>query len=359
MRILKFSYKDENWELKNLEFDLISLIVGRNATGKSRTLFYLNSLIKILKQSSLLLTKGEFNVKFQKDDSTIFSYYLKLNSGSRSQPVIISEHLKINDKLVLQRIPDHEAKILNVLTDNLDTINPPNNKLVIHVNRDVKKHPFLEDLSAWAEQSCGFKFASITTDFHNVTFETGISTIDDISSLFNALSSEDKSQVISELSQIGFSVEKLYVEKGASVDYLQVKEAGIENIIDEDELSQGMLRSIYLTIFTRFLISGKKTSTIIIDDLCEGLDYDRATKLGRMIFSLCQENNIQLIAASNDMFLMDVVELEYWNVLQREGSVVTALNEKNSPDLFESFKFTGLSNFDFFSSDFIPQKIER
>jgi hypothetical protein len=78
-----------------------------------------------------------------------------------------------------------------------------------------------------------------------------------------------------------------------------------------------------------------------------------------MIFSLCQENNIQLIAASNDMFLMDVVELEYWNVLQREGSVVTALNEKNSPDLFESFKFTGLSNFDFFSSDFIPQKIER
>jgi hypothetical protein len=57
------------------------------------------------------------------------------------------------------------------------------------------------------------------------------------------------------------------------------------------------------------------------------------------------------------MFLMDVVDLKYWNVLRRNGQVVTAINAKNHPNLFEDFKFTGLSNFDFFASDYIAQNL--
>jgi len=33
------------------------------------------------------------------------------------------------------------------------------------------------------------------------------------------------------------------------------------------------------------------------------------------------------------------------------------LNEKNSPELFNNFSFTGLSNFDFFSSDYIDSNL--
>lgn len=52
---------------------------------------------------------------------------------------------------------------------------------------------------------------------------------------------------------------------------------------------------------------------------------------------------------------MDVVDLKYWNILQRKGDKVTAINIYNSPELFEDFEFTGLNNFDLFSSDFIAR----
>jgi hypothetical protein len=92
---------------------------------------------------------------------------------------------------------------------------------------------------------------------------------------------------------------------------------------------------------------------VIIDDLCEGLDYERATKLGELVFNICRDTEIQLIATSNDSFLMDAIDIKYWNILQRTGSIVTALNIKNSEEKFRKFKFTGLSNFDFFSSDYL------
>ena len=56
---------------------------------------------------------------------------------------------------------------------------------------------------------------------------------------------------------------------------------------------------------------------------------------------------------------MDVVDLEYWNILQRQGSDITSINVKNNPELFSSFRFTGLSNFDFFSSDYIARHLQK
>ena len=93
----------------------------------------------------------------------------------------------------------------------------------------------------------------------------------------------------------------------------------------------------------------------MIDDFCEGIDYDRAIKLGKYLYQYCLANGIQLVAASNDNFLMDVVDVKYWNILQRNGDAVTAINIHNNPALFEKFDFTGLSNFDLFSSDFIAR----
>ena len=91
-------------------------------------------------------------------------------------------------------------------------------------------------------------------------------------------------------------------------------------------------------IYLEYLIYRKKPATIVIDDLCEGLDYERATKLGKLVFNKCMNTNIQLIATSNDSFLMDVVDIKYWNVLQREGKTVTAINIQTHEALFKKFK---------------------
>jgi len=95
------------------------------------------------------------------------------------------------------------------------------------------------------------------------------------------------------------------------------------------------------------------TRCLIVDDMGEGLDFKRSAKLGKTMFEYCNNNHIQLIVTSNDSFLMDTVDLEYWNILRREGNHVVSLSHKSHPSLFEGFSRTGLGNFDLLSSNFI------
>ena len=151
--------------------------------------------------------------------------------------------------------------------------------------------------------------------------------------------------------------EDAYVRQGVLILYAHwegfVKMASLMFL----QLSKGMFRALYLLIYMEYLANIKKPSMLLVDELCEGLDYDRSTRLGRIVFDFCLQHNIQLIASSNDSFLMDVVDLKYWNILQRKGSVIEGINHINHPELFDDFEFTGLSNFDLFSSDYIARHL--
>ena len=158
------------------------------------------------------------------------------------------------------------------------------------------------------------------------------------------------------LNQIGYNFSKIYYEqKPIPALYLLEKDVNVE--LSHFQLSQGLSRSLSILIYLQYLISKQKPAIILIDDLCEGLDYERAIKLGKLIFEKCKNSNIQLVATTNDNFIMDVVDIKHWNVLTREGSIVTAMNYDTHPELFDDFRFTGLSNFDFFSSDYLQQKV--
>ena len=50
---------------------------------------------------------------------------------------------------------------------------------------------------------------------------------------------------------------------------------------------------------------------------------------------------------------MNSVPLDMWTVLKRDGSVVSGLNILNSKKKFDEFRFTGLSNFDLFATDYL------
>jgi AAA15 family ATPase/GTPase len=355
MRLLELSYQDENWELQNLRFDSVNLIVGKNAVGKSRTLNTIDLLNNILKQSSFPNSNSSWKIIFENSKKELIVYQFTTNKNTQS---IDYESIIINKELFLER-KNNLAKIKSANTASWTTINPPKDKLVLHIRRDIIDYPYLEEIIAWAENSYGFKFGSITPDKkilgeENKHFWTLLTNNLTLPDMLNAI---NQTTIIEDLNKISYFIEKINVLKREISFEILIKEKNINNLIPYYHLSQGLFRTLYVLVYFEFLITQKQPVTIVIDDLCEGLDYERATKLGELLFEKCLNTNVQLIATSNDSFLMDVVDLKYWNVLQRKGKIVTAINNQNHADLFKKFKFTGLSNFDFFASDFIPQTI--
>jgi AAA15 family ATPase/GTPase len=358
MRIKSFSYSSDDWVLQKIDLQEVNLLVGKNGTGKSNTLFYINHFVNfILNESEDAATSEISNWKIilQIDPLNFYKYSIDSNLIEDIESFdfnikIQNEILLKNENLLINRNTS-ECEIYSNVTNSFEVVNPPKETLVIHSRRDTKSYPFIEDILNWSKRIFLLNFTKMDEDL-DLSYRINIPTI------FNNLKTEQKSNVLYNFNHIGFSILKIeYTKNMLQEPILLIHDEGFDKPINYISLSQGMQRSLGLLIFIEYLINKTNTATLLIDDLGEGLDYIRATELGKLIFKVCEENNIQLIATTNDSFLMDVIDIDYWNVLKREGKVVSSINIVNNPKLFEDFRYTGLSRFDFFSSDYIDSHL--
>ena len=355
MRLVKLSYITPEWELNNLVLTDVNLIVAKNATGKSRTLLALNLLVQTITQKTDLDRAVVWELEFIGTENTLINYTFSIiKSGIKY--VVDNEQLQVDSKTVLNRNMSL-GSLEDITTKQSVVVSPPPNKLILHSNRDTKKYPYLEWLVMWADNSYGLRFGNIMpySNF-NLQYSNLLNQIEDTPSLFKSLNKKEQRTVIDLINTTGYNISEIIITGNESL-VLNIKEVGIDNTIPQRMIAQGLYRNLSLIIKLVYLLSKNKPEMIIIDDLCEGLDYERAKKLGGLIFDKCLKENVQLVATSNDSFLMDVVDIKYWNILIRVGKVVNTLNYSKNKKLFDEFKFTGLSNFDFFSSDFIKHGI--
>jgi predicted site-specific integrase-resolvase len=120
-----------------------------------------------------------------------------------------------------------------------------------------------------------------------------------------------------------------------------------------------MFRALSLIIQITYLeFKQKEQITILIDDIGEGLDFERANNLIKYLIKIAekQKNNIQLIMTTNDRLVMNSVALEYWIILGKDNQGnIDFYNYSNNKITFDKFKRIGLSNFDFFTSKYYKQ----
>lgn len=369
MRLINFKYdlnfyhpshdndKEFNdWSLLETQIDSsFNLLVGKNATGKSRFISRISSFCELLMNFSnddgFESFKEIWNLTFLKTNGDTLNYDLTMDMPPTHDgwDFFIEESLLLNKKQVLKR-EDDTALVYSMVSQKNIEINPPSDALVVKARRDRKEFPFFEDIIKWVEGVNIFYFAGNREN----SKET-------ISKLFATLKPDAIKSVISDLNLLNYGIENILLketrEGNTKIQELLIKEKNVSKNISESDISQGMMRALGLLIFVENRLKNPKTSLIAIDDLGEGLDYERATKLGKLLVQKLENSNIQFIATSNDSFLMDVVPIKYWNILQREGNTVRALNYQNSKEQFDKFRLTGLSNFDLFSSDYLHQKL--
>lgn len=353
MRLLKYSYKLtdhpglDDWSIDEINLQSFNLIVGKNAVGKSRTLNVPSAFAGMITQNNQF-HPGNWAFTFIADDNRKIYYNIIIS------PQSIREKILVDEKIFLERT-DGIKKIYSETKQDFDEISPPDNKLILHVRRDKKEYPFLENIVEWAEKTHIFKFGQLQPKsfMGSEGREDVFKTIEDVSPLIEKLSDDSKKKIISEFNEIGYDIQNLYVKKEGGKDFLYIKEKKLRYDLKQKFLSQGMFRAISLITFIHYLTGENNANTIIVDDLCEGLDYERATNLGRLVFEKFRDKGVQFIVSSNDSFLMDVINIRYWNVLVKEDAYTRVYNYKNSKDKFDDFKYSGLSNFDLFSSDYL------
>lgn len=349
MILKSFKYSTINWQLDGLSLGMANLIVGKNSSGKSRTLHALGNVKSLLSQRYSKEDKFNFDSEIVFIDSKARELSLTLSIAGQK---VFKEILKVDGIVKIDR-NGPSGKIED------DSVNPPEDMLLMHVRRDVAKYDYIEEIISWAEETVIRSFIDSDSPSQSELF--------DIVSKFTP---EMKIDIINMAKKVGFPIQKFDTfdniftdfrkessnsdSDGFTIKYIILNEKNVGYLMMKD-LSSGMYRTILLLILIEQLRNLDHPALLALDDLGEGLDYSRATKVGKLLFEVCAEHGVQLIATSNEEFMMNIVDISNWNILVRKGRIVKSINSSICPEEFENFKFMGLNNFDFFTSQFLTK----
>lgn len=342
MLITEFSYYREHWNLNRIFLQDLTLLVGANAVGKSKTINAINTVAGIISGRVQLNLRSTFSTKLKlKDGEDAFIYELSVMNAS-----VVSESLVVNGEVKIQR-EGNSAKFYG------DEVNPPLSRLLLGSRRDTELYPDIEKLMEFFDRVSLFSFSNVIPG-ERVLDPITIGGLD-IAGMFSNLSEEDRQSIIELLNDLGFKVGNLHSVRAMGKSLIAMKEEGVGSEFVMWAFSTGLIRVVAMLTYLYHLSVDSKGGLILIDDLGEGLDYHRSTKLGKHVCDFCGDKGIQVVLTTNDSFLMNVIDIDCWNILSRKGSVVSSVSRGTDPDLFDSFKLTGLSNYDLFRSDFMER----
>lgn len=374
IKIKKLNYSEftendqlNSWSLDDLTLNTENLIVGKNATGKTRTLSVIRSLAFVISQRSLV-SNGNWHAEFEirKDNKkSVLVYDLILNNQK-----VKKESLFLDDKPKLLR-NEKESNLYSENEKKTIKIDPPDEKLVLHVRRDKTDFNFFEYLINWAMDLKAFSFGNTNVNTVDVPVNINdannlLNTLNSVPSVLDNLKQDTVKKIIDEFNSLEYNVEDARANVNPQMlpyqgpKMLQIKEKGLPQYINQTDLSQGMYRAFALLVLLQYLIDNKIQATVLVDDLCDGLDYVRATKITKLIYTKTKNANIQFIASTNDSHLMNAVDLKKWNILNKiNGNHVVAYNYANNSEVFDEFRTLGLNNFDIFTSDALAKLAKK
>lgn len=374
MRLKKFSFSEhlggpQEWILDGLTLNAKNLLVGKNASGKSRTINVIAGLARyFLGQSIPIVFPCTYKAIFE-DENTVYEY--SFSYGEQIQ----SERLLINGTVYIDRFEGGIGEIWAAEINsgiNIKFQTPPN-ELAAVARRDSIQHPFLEPLHEWASNLRHYRFGTSLGKDRFAVFHPSAPMVDerdqdaavgilrnglrDFPNIFEGNLIKDMAIVGYDISQVGFGF-PISLSAGSVPQELvgvYVKEKDLPGVTDQVSMSQGMYRVLALLIHVNYFQLKQSASCLLVDDIGEGLDFDRSCKLIGLLREKAEESRLQIVLSTNDRFVMNEVPLEEWSVLQRKANHVFVRNDQNSHEIFEEFKFTGLSNFSFLELDVINE----
>ena len=308
-----------------------------------------------------------FHAKFENNGEEI-EYFLDFHEGKVKQ-----ETLKIDGELKLNR---EEGKLYYDKVKIFLDFQMEDDKLAVS-RVDTIQQPFFEALHNWGKNLNHYRFGgklgkdTFLRDINAVKFDVEAELKENeevnVSEIF--LRANKKfgetflNTLIEDMGKLSYPIQKVSAELlkffPISAIGLGVQENDMEVITDQREMSQGMFRVLSFLVQLNYLLLNQISSCILIDDIGEGLDYQRSKSLVDLMIEKVKNSSVQVIMTTNDRFVMNKIPLAYWSVVHRTPKKALFYNYRNSKETFDEFNYTGLSNFDFLSSEFYFEGFEK
>ena len=373
MRITSINYVQwegtpREWRVEGVLLGATNLIVGSNASGKSRVLNVISGLSKLLAgDTKVTILSGDYEVTFD-DEGRPLKYSLRIVDGK-----VTKEEFKAEGTSFLQRGTGGEGKIWAEKLGDYIEFQVPQDELAAVARRDSIQHPFFEPLNSWGSSLYHYYFGSpLGKDVlglidPNLKRQVNPRDPNQVIGIYRqgekAFGDTFKEAIKRDMAEIGYLIDDIGVKEPISIIVhgpqgivaLYVKESGLGDITDQGDMSQGMFRAFSVIIQLNYSELTKRPSCVLIDDIGEGLDFERSCSLIKLLMRKAEKSAVQLIMATNDRFVMNTVPLESWTVLRRVGHRIRVYNYANSKERFDQFKFTGMNNFDFFAFNFLDE----
>ncbi|MFO0173289.1 MAG: hypothetical protein ACK51W_12535, partial [Aphanizomenon sp.] len=248
----------------------------------------------------------------------------------------------------------------------------PLDGVAIFKRRDSIQHPQFEEIYIWANLLRYYEFGtelgkrylgSINTK--NIDLKDTDKVVDIFISGQKKLGESFLKAIKLDMLSIGYNISEIETKSPGTyiifdeddeipmkLQCLYVQESDLKAKTEQELMSQGMFRALSLIIQVNYSLLAQKPSCILIDDIGEGLDFERSSAMIKLLIDKAKTGLVQLIMTTNDRFIMNGVPLEYWSVIERKVGLTKLHNTHNSKEIFDDFKFTGLNNFDFFATQF-------
>jgi AAA15 family ATPase/GTPase len=338
-------------------FENINLIVGRNASGKTRFIDALRWLSDLLEADS--------RIEVLEDEATCFELSFKDKQEEIHYSVEYGGNESIlNEELFINGINKLDRKTGKLFYEKLGQFLDfeTNNQFLAIRRRDNIQQPFFEYLHDWGKNLAHFSFGGNMgkgeyklSDWEH-TGNENFKNYNKVNVIFNQGKNEFKSKfeqaIINDMMQIDYFLKSISLDMSRRYIPIKVQESDLPNETYFEQMSQGMARAFSLIVQLNYSLMAKIPSCILIDDIGEGLDYERSKSLIDLIIKKVEGSNIQLFMTTNDRFVMNSVPLKYWSVIHREGNKSVFYNYQNSKQTFDDFALTGFNNFDFFATEF-------
>lgn len=361
------------WSHAALDFGNVNLLVGQNACGKSRLLNAVRNFAKLFSRQRVP-NYGGWDVELSVPNVGTYRVLLQVRNNT-----VTKERVELNGDILIVREEDSNRGKIRTFTDEktseLISFELPKGTPACVSKRDLLQYPYLEHLISWAKNArylpfgtpLGNRQAFIPPDENVATssFEEKVFEKDDLfehtPELFKigiARYGDEFADFVSQLMRrIGYPVEYISVGPVANAqvppnlrgvpEAFTVREAGIVPDIMQHEISQGMWRCIALCVYLALARYSDDQHTLIIDDVGEGLDFQRGENLISVLLQAANDWGVQLVMASNDYYVLNNVPIEGWIILQRSNGAVETYTAKNSQQRFAEFQALGLRNTDF------------